>query len=46
MREVASCARWHGPLPLAFIRKKKKRKKGIEKGVFIDRRRPYKYIIW
>jgi len=28
------------PLPLAPIRKKKRGEKGIEEGVFIDRRRP------
>jgi hypothetical protein len=32
-------------VPLALIRKKKRRKEGIEEGVFIDRRRHYKYII-
>jgi len=27
-------------VPLALIRKKKRREEGIEEGVFIDRRRP------
>ena len=32
---------------LAPIRKRKRRKEeSIEEGVFIDGRRPYKYIIW
>jgi len=26
--------------------KKKRREEGIEEGVFIDGRRPYKYVIW
>jgi len=28
------------------VRKKKRREEGVEEGVFIDRRRPYKYVIW
>jgi hypothetical protein len=32
-------------VPLALVRKKKRRKEGIEEGVFIDGRRHYKYII-
>jgi hypothetical protein len=32
-------------VPLALIGKKKRREEGIEEGVFIDGRRPYKYVI-
>ena len=31
--------------PPALIKKKKRKKEGIKKGVFIDGKRPYKYII-
>jgi len=28
------------------VGKKKRREEGIKEGVFIDGRRPYKYVIW
>jgi len=28
------------------VRKKKRKKENIKEGVFIDRRRHYKYVIW
>jgi hypothetical protein len=33
-------------VPLAPIRKKKRKEEGIKEGVFIDKRRPYKHVIW